>query len=77
MTLKVFKIGNNKVIKSSSNKANKIIENLIKSKKLKSIKFEISIYMNIKITKKPIFLTFSTKEVVNFLKQVFLQISIF
>lgn len=55
LALKVFKINKNEIVKSNnSNKTNKIVIDLSKSKKSKNAIFEI--YINIEATKKPIFL---------------------
>ena len=70
MALKIFWVNNNKIVKSvSSSKANEIIRNLFKFKKLKNNKFKNLIYiLNIKVIEKPSFLTFNTKKNFNYLK---------
>ena len=73
MALKAFKAGNNKVVKSD-NRANKTIINFSKSNKLKNNKSKNLTYiLNIKITKKPIFLTFNIKKIFNYLQQAFIK----
>ena len=64
---KVFKIGNNKIVRNSSSRINKIVVNL--SNKLKNNKSKKLMYIsNMKNTEKPIFLTPNIKIVFNYLK---------
>lgn len=72
---KVVKTNNNEIVKDNGKKADKIVKNLSKLKKLKNTKSKI--YINIKTIEKPIFLTFSAKEAFNFLKQAFFKALIF
>lgn len=71
MASKAFKTNNIKVVRDGYNKANEMIIDLSKSKKLKSIKSKIE--MRLKITKKPIFLTFGTKKILYLWKQAFIK----
>lgn len=67
MVLKIFKTSNNKNI--NNNKVNDIIKIFSQFNKLKNNKSEILIHLlNIETIKKPIFLTFSTKKVFNYLR---------
>ena len=73
---KIFRIYNNKIVKSN-NKTNEIFKKNFKSKKLKNIKSKISIYINIKVIKELIFLNFSIRKNFNYLKQAFIKALIF
>lgn len=67
----------NEIIQDSSDKINKTFKNLSKTQKLKNNKNEIlTRVLSIKALEKPIFLTFSTKKVLNYLKQVFIKVPI-
>lgn len=67
--MKIFKANSNKIVKSSSSRADKIAKILSKSKNLKNIKFkDLMDFSNIETTENSIFLTFSTKKVFNCLK---------
>ena len=69
---KAFTVDDNKVVKVDG-RVNKTIVNLSKNIKSKEL-----IYMpNIKTTKKPIFLISNTKNVISYLKQVFIKALIF
>lgn len=52
-------------VESGSNRANKIVMDLFKSKNLKNNKSKMSIRINIRAIKKLIFLTLGTKEALN------------
>ena len=68
LVLKAFNANNNKIVDSSSSKANKMIINLFKN----------LIYIpNIRVTKKPTFLTFNTKKTFNQLQLAFIKALIF
>lgn len=75
MAPKIFKANNNEIIKDvNSKRANKIIQNLSKSKKLKNKIFEILIrFLDLEAMGEPIFLTFNTKKVFNYLRQAFIE----
>ena len=76
MASKRFKVSNNKNIENSGSKANKTVVNL--SKKLKNNKSKNLMHIpNIEAIKKPIFLIFNTKKAFNYLKLVFIKVSIF
>lgn len=78
MISKVFRTNGNKVIKNkSSDRANKIVKNLFKFKMSNNKKFKILIFVNIRITKKLIFLITSTKESLITLSQYLLKLQIF
>ena len=73
MAPKTFKADDNKVVGSSSNRANKTVVNLFKNNK-----FRNSTYIpNIGATRKPIFLNPNAKKVFNYLKQAFIKAPIF
>lgn len=64
----MFKAKNNKVIDSSNNRANKMVIDLSKFKKVKNNKSEISICIsNIKLLSKLIFFIFNTQKIFNYL----------
>ena len=72
----MFQAGNNEFVKVGS-KDNGTIKNLSKFKKSENNKFEILTYIpNIEATRKPIFLTLGNKKALNYLKQVFIEVSI-
>lgn len=76
----MFKVNNNEIVKDiDGNRADKIIKNLSKSKKLKNNKFKNWTYiLNIGVTEKFIFLIPSAKnKAFNRLRQAFIEISIF
>lgn len=62
-------IDDNKIIEIvDSNKVNKMVKNVFKSKKLKNKKFEnLKHLQNIEATKKPIFLIFGARKTFNHL----------
>lgn len=76
LTSKTFEVNSNKIVESDSNKANKMVKNLSKSKKLKNPKFEILTYTNISITKEPMLLILSVRENLNYLRQMFVKVLI-
>ena len=60
---KVFKADNYKVVDNDNSKTNKTVINLFKNNKFRNF-----IYIsNIRVTRKPTFLTFNTKKVFNYL----------
>lgn len=67
----MFKTDGNKVVKSNSNRFNKLIKNFSKFKKSKNNKSKNLTY--IKIIDKPIFLKSSTKKVIKYLRQIFIK----
>ena len=67
LALKVFKTGNNKIVRGDDDKANKIIINLSNKSKKNNFKNLIWI-LNIKAIKKLTFLISNTKKVFNCLK---------
>ena len=76
MTLKALRVGNNKVIRNDSNKANKKIINLFnKSKRNKSR--NLMYKPNIKAIRKSTFLIFNIKKTFNRLKQAFIKALIY
>ena len=71
LALKAFKANNNKVVDGNSSKANETVVNLFKNNKSK-----ILTYMpNIKAMKELIFLIPNAKKAVNYLRQVFIKVS--
>lgn len=64
----MFKPGNNKIVENRGGKANETLKNLSKSKNLKNINFEILTYINIGAIEEPIFLTFNTRIIFDYLK---------
>ena len=70
---KIFRTDNNKVDGNDSKSTNEIVVNLSKNKKSKNL-----IYMiNIRAIKKLVFLIPNTKKVFNYLRLVFIKVSIF
>ena len=70
---KSFKAGNNKVVEGGNSRANKIVVNLSKNNKSRTL-----IYIpNIKAIKKPTFVTSNAKKIFNYLKQAFIKALIF
>lgn len=74
---KMLEAINNKVVKSNSNKTNKIVKILSQFKKSKNTKFEILMYTNIGAMKKLIFLTLDAKKTFIYLNKIFIKASIF
>ena len=70
LALKKFRVENDKVVERGD-RANEIVINLSKSKKLKNEKSKILIHSG--ITRKLMFLTSNTKEAFNLLKLVFIK----
>lgn len=60
----MLKVDNNKIVRGSSNKTDKLIKNLFKFKKLKNNKFKN--LTCIRAIEKSLFLTFGVKKTVNF-----------
>lgn len=65
-------INNNKIAKINS-RADKMVKNFFKSKKLKNKKSEILTYINIKAIEESIFLIVTIQEAFNYLKQTFIK----
>lgn len=74
LALRSFKIDDNKIVKNVSGRANKTVKNLSKPKKSQNYKIRnLTNILNIRITKKFIFLNPSTKKVFNYLRQKFIK----
>ena len=69
LAIKTFRADNNKIVSDSGGRANETVMNLSKNNKSRN-----STHMpNIRAIKKPIFLTFNTKKVFNYLGQAFIK----
>ena len=66
---KAFKANDNEIISDGGNKANEIIVNLSKNNKSKKLRY----VLNIRATRKFIFLTPNTKKIFNYLRQAFIK----
>ena len=71
MTPKAFRAGKNKVVRSDSNRTNKTVVDLFKSKNKKFKK--LTYILNIRAMKKPYFLTPNAKKTFNYLRLAFIK----
>ena len=66
---KVFKADDNKIVNDGGNRVNKTVVNLFKNKKSRNLMY----IPNIKVTKKPNFLTPNIKKVLNYKQLMFIK----
>ena len=74
LALRVFRVGNNKIVRGNGGRVNKTVVNSSKSKNKKSRK--LTHMPNIKAIRKPNFLTSDAKKAFNHLQLAFIKVPI-